>query len=178
MKNGDIVVECLPNVLSVAKRFCRLYRGVNYSDAVSAGTQALIAGAQRYTPLNEAAGAAGLWHYVQLRIFGSMDDMVHIDRGHLHWAHAGRRRMLGRSDNVFGISYSPPLHDPFVHKALECLKTRQRRVIELLFWEGMNMREVGDALGIGEARVFQIRNAALAKLALHYRMRGLRKFMV
>jgi DNA-directed RNA polymerase specialized sigma subunit len=69
------------------------------------------------------------------------------------------------------------ISDPFVANRLECLNTRQRKVIELVFWEGMNMREVAAAMGISLTWAYRLREAALAKLADRFRAHRLRRLM-
>lgn len=47
----------------------------------------------------------------------------------------------------------------------DCLDQRDRTILELYFGEDLTLNEIGDLLGISEARVSQLRRSALARLS-------------
>ncbi len=51
-----------------------------------------------------------------------------------------------------------------LQRALACLHTRHRRVIELYYYEEANLREIGVKMGVAESRVSQLRSLAVANL--------------
>ena len=158
MKHGDLVMECYPNVLTGAKLFCRRWPGVNYSDAVSAGTEALIEAADRFAPVNNVT-AGNLWHFVKMRIAGSLTDMVRQDRA-THRGTGKRRLVALRRD----FPRPDACHDPFVVQALGVLTPREREAIHRLFWEGMNYAEAAAAMDVNPSRVYQLKKTALARM--------------
>jgi RNA polymerase sigma factor FliA len=50
--------------------------------------------------------------------------------------------------------------------SIASLQTREAQILQLFFMEEMNLHEIGEILGIGAARVCQIKKAALGKLRL------------
>jgi RNA polymerase sigma factor for flagellar operon FliA len=44
------------------------------------------------------------------------------------------------------------------------LTVRKVRLLQLCFVEELNLEEIGEVLGVGAARIFQIKKAALTKL--------------
>jgi RNA polymerase sigma factor for flagellar operon FliA len=55
------------------------------------------------------------------------------------------------------------LHELVAHKILE-LPGAQRKVLALYFHEGLRLAEIGEVMGLSEARVSQIRTQALSHL--------------
>ena len=51
-----------------------------------------------------------------------------------------------------------------ITNALGDLSDKERRVIAMYYFDELTMKEVGDALGVGESRVSQIHSVALARL--------------
>lgn len=49
-------------------------------------------------------------------------------------------------------------------EAIDRLPIRQKQVISLCYYEGMNLREIGEILGLTQQRVSQIRARALKSL--------------
>jgi len=57
--------------------------------------------------------------------------------------------------------------------ALRTLPVRYQRVVALYYSQGATMRQIGNELGVNESRVSQIHKAALEKLNLALRSRGI-----
>lgn len=51
-----------------------------------------------------------------------------------------------------------------IQQALSCLTPRQREVIELRYWQGLNGPQTGKVIGLSRERVRQIEKSAVAKL--------------
>ena len=51
-----------------------------------------------------------------------------------------------------------------IARALDRLPEKERLVISLYFYEELNLKEIGDILGVTESRASQIRSRALFKL--------------
>ncbi|MEW6441385.1 MAG: FliA/WhiG family RNA polymerase sigma factor [bacterium] len=49
-------------------------------------------------------------------------------------------------------------------KAIDVLPEKERRVVQLYYYEELNMKEIGKVLGVGESRVCQIHTQALMRL--------------
>lgn len=74
-----------------------------------------------------------------------------------------------------GFADPAPLADMLVERAqaqaglaeaIATLPEREARILQLYFVEELNLHEIGDVLGIGAARVCQIKKAALARLRI------------
>ena len=49
-------------------------------------------------------------------------------------------------------------------RAIDALPERERRVVQLYYYEELNLKEIGKVLGVGESRVCQIHTQALMRL--------------
>jgi RNA polymerase sigma factor (sigma-70 family) len=159
MKHGDLVMSCHQNVLASARQFAIRYPGVNYSDAVSAGTEALVEASSRFQPMNRDCGAAGLWQFARTRVVGSMSDMVRRDRATDR--STNRRRLVTLSPRLVRFDEHG---DPFVRNALGVLDGRLRAVVLMRYWEDATFGEIGVALGLTEGRVSQLHRDAIRTL--------------
>lgn len=159
MKHRDLIVSCYPNVLTSACRFAMRYPGVNYTDAVSAGTEALVQASVRFNPKNRDCGAAGLWQFARTRVAGSMADMVRLDRATNRGTN--KRRLFALSPRLLRFDEHG---DPFVRNALSVLDARLRTVVLMRYWEDATFGEIGEALGLTEGRAHQLHGLAVATL--------------
>ena len=51
-----------------------------------------------------------------------------------------------------------------LHSGIEQLDDRERQVIELYYYKGLKLREIGEEMGVTESRVCQIRASAIRNL--------------
>lgn len=51
-----------------------------------------------------------------------------------------------------------------LQQAIESLSERERRVIQLYYYEGLTFKEIGQVLGISESRVYQLHTRAIARM--------------
>jgi RNA polymerase sigma factor for flagellar operon FliA len=54
-------------------------------------------------------------------------------------------------------------------KAIEDLPEREQKVMALYYQEELNLREIGDILGVSESRVCQLHGQAVARLRARLR---------
>ena len=57
-------------------------------------------------------------------------------------------------------------------KAIHLLPERERRVVQLYYYEDLNLKEIGKVLGVGESRVCQIHTQALMRLKASLKEQG------
>jgi RNA polymerase sigma factor for flagellar operon FliA len=60
-------------------------------------------------------------------------------------------------------------------EAIESLPEREQRIIQLYYFEELNLKEIGKVLGIGESRVCQLQAQALMRLKGRLRKEALRR---
>ena len=81
----------------------------------------------------------------------------------------------GKEDNLIDRVPSKPEETPFfqclrsemkhlLEKAISELPEKEQRVLALYYYQGLTMKEVGAALGIGESRVSQVHSLAMVRL--------------
>jgi RNA polymerase sigma factor for flagellar operon FliA len=68
----------------------------------------------------------------------------------------------GTDDSIENLSQEHFKHA--LTKAIEGLPERERLVISLYYDEELNLREIGEVLGVSESRVCQINNQAVLRL--------------
>jgi len=61
-------------------------------------------------------------------------------------------------------------------EAIDSLPERERRIIQLYYFEELNLREIGQVLGIGESRVCQLQTQALLRLKGRLKKEELRRW--
>ena len=84
------------------------------------------------------------------------------------------RRFEDRGNAAFATNASddPDAHDCLerdrrrraIAAAIATLPEREAQVLQLYFVEELNLEEIGEVLGVGAARICQIKKAALTKL--------------
>lgn len=60
-----------------------------------------------------------------------------------------------------------PMHDEIhdeVERMLRALGSQERAVVELYYWHGLTLAEVGARLGVSESRVSQVHKTAIARM--------------
>lgn len=63
------------------------------------------------------------------------------------------------------VSKAPPvLSSLLVQQAMSILKPRDRRMLEMYYWEAMTMKKIGQFFGINESRVSQIVARCMVKM--------------
>lgn len=61
--------------------------------------------------------------------------------------------------------FTTSLQNEKLAEAIRKLTEKQRRVIELTFWEGLKQREIAKAMGCGRSTVTELLSRALLKIA-------------
>ena len=86
----------------------------------------------------------------------------------------------GEQNNIFDVLEDPFISDPLESLSLQNMKQRlaeailrlperERMVLSLYFDEGLNLKEIGEVLGITESRCSQIRTQAIMRLRAEIR---------
>ncbi|MDZ4785060.1 MAG: FliA/WhiG family RNA polymerase sigma factor [bacterium] len=102
------------------------------------------------------------------RLLGEVSGVVMMSFEELGFGH-GEERF--QADEVMSTGAPDPLTDllsgekvGIVARALDRLPEKERLVISLYFYEELNLKEIGEILGVTESRASQIRSRALIRL--------------
>lgn len=155
--------EYLPLVRGVARRFVyRLPAHMEFLDLVSIGTLGLLDAAAKYDPCRQTKFET----YATWRVRGAIMDEMRFQ------ASRGTKTVsLIDCEELI----DPDAPDPFseaglselkaiVAEALSELPKRERVVLLLYYYREMTMKEVGQAMGLTEARISQIHKEAIIRL--------------
>jgi RNA polymerase sigma factor FliA len=71
-------------------------------------------------------------------------------------------------DNPFSLCQTAEMNG-LLEQALSKLPSRKRHILELYYFKGMTMKEVGNQMGVCESRISQIHSAAVASLKARMR---------
>jgi RNA polymerase sigma factor (sigma-70 family) len=161
-RNG-LVVAHLHLIEPIARRiWLTLPRAFLLEDLVGAGRLGLLEAARRYAPADH--GGAPFSAYARPRIRGSILDSVR--RGAFREAH---RASIEDSAEPAALMLTEAAVDRDalglrVAAALRALPDLQRRVLLLHYEDGLRLRAVGSAFGVGKSRASQIHMSALRAL--------------
>ncbi|MCK9462480.1 MAG: sigma-70 family RNA polymerase sigma factor [Proteobacteria bacterium] len=183
----QLVRQHLPLVQRLARRMAlRAPASVVADDLVSAGTYGLIDSVIR----NRGGGGASFACYVRMRIRGAIYDELRANdwlprRARLKdrpEPESGPPRPVAviRFDDLSqgseaALESTELDADPYevlvrkrvqgrLHEALDDLPERDRLVVHLHYFKGMQVREIGKLLGVSEARISQIHHRALSRI--------------
>lgn len=102
------------------------------------------------------------------KMLGEVTGVVMLSLEELGFGH-GEERF--RADETLPSSRPDPLHNllegervEIVARALDRLPEKERLVITLYFYEELNLKEIGEIIGVTESRASQIRSRALLRL--------------
>lgn len=73
------------------------------------------------------------------------------------------RYEVGNDDNPMDLLADERFKADLVH-AIETLPERERLVMAMIYEQDMNLKEIGEVLGVGESRVSQLHSQAVARL--------------
>ena len=140
------------------------------ADRVGSAMKELTYSLGRVPDDNEVAAKLGmsLADYHQLLMKSRAINMLHIED-------LQRPHEDGESGDVFDVLEDPNCSDPLdtlslkdLHSkmtlAVKALPEKERLVLSLYFDEGLNLKEIGEVLGITESRASQIRTQAILRL--------------
>jgi RNA polymerase sigma factor for flagellar operon FliA len=179
-----LIRQHLPLVQRLARRMAqRVPANVVSDDLLSAGTFGLVDSVVR----NRGGGGASFACYVRMRIRGAIYDELRAndwlprrsrpkDRAEAESGPARPVAVIRFDDLPQGqdaITSKEIDADPFealtrervrrsLRAALSELPPRDRLVVHLHYFKGMQIREIGKLLGVSEARISQIHHRALA----------------
>jgi len=121
-------------------------------------------------PAEDAEVAAELGIDVELlqKMLGEVSGVVMLSFEELGFGH-GEERFV--ADNWLPSSTQDPLSNlleservEIIARALDRLPEKERLVITLYFYEELNLKEIGEIIGVTESRASQIRSRALLRL--------------
>jgi RNA polymerase sigma factor for flagellar operon FliA len=102
------------------------------------------------------------------KMMGEVAGVMMLSLEELGFGH-GEERF--RADESLPTSKPDPLHQllesekvEFVARALDRLPEKERLVVTLYFYEELNLKEIGEIIGVTESRASQIRSRALLRL--------------
>jgi DNA-directed RNA polymerase specialized sigma subunit len=195
MENEDLVVKYRPHAVKMAMRFCDSMTAVNvdYGDAAGAAIEALVDTGVKFRPPSHDGVGAAFWMFARRKIYGALRDMMRKDhpliggRRYRLFAHAQafvsletvRLEEGDREENDYAGTIPFPeslkVHQLDPSTPLGVLPPRELLTMKLYYRDGMNNAEIGDVLGVGEARASQIRTHGLKLLRAQLEARGVRK---
>jgi len=101
-------------------------------------------------------------------IMGEMGNMTMLSFEDLGFGHGEERY---RSDDMFAAKSQDPLNVVLsgekvglIARALDRLPEKERLVVNLYYYEELNLKEIGEILGVTESRASQVRSRALSRL--------------
>jgi RNA polymerase sigma factor (sigma-70 family) len=170
------IQEHMARVHAIAKRLrFRLPASVTLDDLISAGMIGLIQAVDRYEPSRNLQFST----YAQYRIRGAMLDFLRCEDP-LSRGDRNRFRGTGGSGPLtISLDHLPSrdlrelstrtavsalVDRADMQNARKCLSKREDYVMTLIYDLDARKNDVARTLGVSESRVFQINNAALAKL--------------
>ncbi len=116
----------------------------------------------------EVAQALGMTVEELQKLLGEVGSIVMLSFEELGFGH-GEERF--QADEVMAGKAQDPLHKllstekvGLIARALDRLPEKERLVISLYFYEELNLKEIGEILGVTESRASQIRSRALIRL--------------
>ena len=144
----------------------RIARAVEVDDLIQTGMVALIEAARRYEDRGFSFAT-----YAGVRVKGAMLDVLRSQRP----GGRGVAVVIEPLDQteLESIADPAPLADTLFDQGEQCndmttaiaqLPPREARILSLYFVEGMGLDAIGATLGIGAARVCQIKKVGLARL--------------
>ena len=117
---------------------------------------------------HEVAGSLGVDIETLHRMLGEVSGVVMLSLEELGFGH-GEERF--RADESLPSSKPDPLSNllegervEIIARALDRLPEKERLVITLYFYEELNLKEIGEIIGVTESRASQIRSRALLRL--------------
>lgn len=176
------VERWMPLVRQIARSICKKSAGkAEYDDLVSDGAIGLMRAVERFDPsLGNSFQTFAAW-----RIRGAMQDGLR-ERDHLSRADR-HRASLGETVGVRETLYECDVADrsECVEMQEEDLRFRamvfrglselQQAVVDMRYFAGMRMRDIGQTLGISESRISQVHSEALAHI--RNRLKGRRDLL-
>ena len=171
----QVTESLLPTIRAMAYRLhANLPPWVDRDDLVQAGVVGLYGAMRTYNP----AKSDNFRLYAAFRVRGAMLDFL---REQDTVSRAERKRLRNseteRQNTCISIEElpAPETYDPhllaghaeshrYIGAALENLRPNHRRVIELYYFAGLTMREVGTQLGVNESRISQLHAVAIKRL--------------
>ncbi|RIL06333.1 MAG: FliA/WhiG family RNA polymerase sigma factor [Proteobacteria bacterium] len=107
------------------------------------------------------------------KLLGEVGSIVMLSFEELGFGH-GEERF--KAEEMLASKASDPLHKllstekvGLIARALDRLPEKERLVISLYFYEELNLKEIGEILGVTESRASQIRSRALIRLKNYLR---------
>ena len=148
-------------VYHIANKVALSWKLVEYDDLVGWGMLGLVKASERWMPSRGVTFAT----YASYRIRGQMMDAVEKE------LRMAQRRGPMQDEGLIPdkrAAADTVLVQLEVASLLGCLSPRNASIMSMIYLEGLTLRETGEAVGLTEARICQIRKAAISKLRSVY----------
>lgn len=169
----DRITEWTPLVVAIAKRYAaetRTWRLLD--DYIHDARLALWDALRTY----EVSSGMSLKNFIWKRVKWAMQEILRNDSQSRHKYYVMpfcdlneslKRWIDNRCDDPCAVSNLEAedrarMIQGYVYDGV--LNDTERRVIVLIYWHGMFMRDIGDLIGVTESRISQIHKAAIGKL--------------
>ena len=150
-------------VYGIANKVALHWKLVEYDDLVGWGMLGLVKASERWVPSRGVTFAT----YASYRIRGQMMDAVEKE------LRMAQRRGPMQDEGLIPdkrAAADTVLAQLEVSSLLGCLTPRNASIMAMIYLDGLTLRETAEVVGVTEARICQIRKAAIAKLRHLYQV--------
>jgi RNA polymerase sigma factor FliA len=173
-ERSALVEAHIPMLRAIAAEMTKRYPRHSFHDLFGAGALGMCMAARRFRPEHGVAFAGYAWP----RVKGAMLDWMRIEgpytRGMVARArHADPEAILVGLEAIAEMPAGGPPPDEMLsdgqalaraHAALAAMEPRTRRLMDLMYRDGLDGKAAGDVVGVTKSRVCQLRKMAIREL--------------
>lgn len=138
-------------------------------DLSQIGVLGLIEAAERY----DASKGGSFKTYAEYRIRGTILDQLRTNKRQFFPISLQEEEPDGSTEGEFSDSLEERELRSSIKTALRQLTPREQSVVQLYYYEDLNLKEIGEKLRVSESRVSQLHGSALRKLGKTLKKEGL-----